>query len=95
MKITPRKNDYGHMVADCPFCDDWVYIRESTKVSPDPLRDLKRHITNQAKNEAFEWALSDGTNGANHHLEYVREHTSMQPVKPAAMKRRYDNDLTV
>lgn len=98
MKITPRKNDYGHMVADCPFCSYWAYIRESTKVSPDPLRDLKRHITNEAKNEAFTVALADTAAEVPQevkHLEYYKAHTHLQPVKPTLMKRAYDNDLTV
>lgn len=94
MKIEKRKNQYGHEVADCPFCDAWVYIRDSSKASPDPLRDLKRHITNEAKKEALEWALSDGTNGANRHLEYFRAHTSPIVVKTAS-KRQYDADMTV
>lgn len=97
MKLTPYKNQYHHQVVDCPFCKHWVYLRESTKVSPDPLRDLKRHITNQAKNEAFARALAgeDAPPSEAPHLSYYKQHTYLQPVKPTAMKRAYDADLTV
>lgn len=102
MKIKPRINEYRHQVLDCPFCDGWVYLRESTKVSPDPLRDLKRHITTQAKNEAFafylnnhlEWALAE-ENIKIPHLEYYQDHTALKAQRDGSKKRQYDNDLTL
>lgn len=99
MKIKPRINDYGHKVADCPFCDGWVYVRESTSVSPDPLRDLKRHITNQAKNEAFAIAIlkpGEPVVIERKHLDYYKDHTAVRPVQPVVVaKRQYDGDLTL
>ncbi len=93
IKVKTRKNEYDHIVADCPFCPAWVYIRPKTMISPDPLRDLKRHIVHAAKNEAFDWALSEGSNGANFHLEYVREHYAMRPIRSGTKKMQFDNDL--
>lgn len=90
--VRTYKNEYGYKVADCPFCEHWVYVRDSTKVSPDPLRDLKRHITNAAKNEAFESAIAKDTMPTPH-LDYVRDHTSVRPKVPKVEKRQYDDDL--
>jgi hypothetical protein len=91
MKVNQRKNEYGHLVADCPFCQDFVYLRANTKSSPDPLRDLKRHITNQAKNEAMEWYLA-GESIPCPHLEYLKAH-SIQKVVQVPKKRQFDGDL--
>lgn len=91
MKLTQRKNEYGHEVVDCPFCPDFIYLREETKSSPDALRDLKRHITNQAKNEALEKALRNI--GEFKHLVYYVAHTQPMMVK-IPNKRQFDNDLS-
>jgi hypothetical protein len=94
MKLQTRQNDYGHIVIDCPFCEGWVYRRAASKTSPDPARDLKRHITNAAKNEAFAWMLvQEGDRPEMPHLDYYRAHTSMQPLRTGVLKRQYDNDL--
>lgn len=90
--IQIRKNEYDHEVADCPFCDKWVYVRPTTKVSPDPLRDLKRHITNQAKNEAMEKYLRP--EASIDHLMYYVAHTKPKVV-PKPNMRMYDADLTI
>ena len=98
MTITPRINEYGHKVADCPFCPGWVYVRETSKTSPDPLRDLKRHITNQAKNEALERHLQGEDalpSDEPPHLHYYRKHTLMRPQRSGEMKRQYDADMSL
>lgn len=92
MKIKPRKNEHSHNIVDCPFCDHWTYLRAATKVSPDPLRDLKRHITNAAKNEAF--ALNLGKEIATPHLDYYKAHTVEKKIV-LKDKREYDNDMTI
>lgn len=97
MDVKARKNEYQHDVVDCPFCDYFAYVRPVTKVSPDPLRDLKRHITNQAKNEAFIQALvsplTDETNHSTPHLDYYKQHTSEPKLPPRPKARQYDEDL--
>ena len=99
MKITVRKNEYKHEVLDCPFCDGWVYLRATTKSNPDSLRDLKRHITHAAKNEASMFSLGETdptSENQTPHLDYYKEHTSVRPVVPkVAAKRQFDNDMTV
>lgn len=92
MKLTPRKNNYGHMVLDCPFCDDYVYMRESRQHQPDRTTNLKRHITNQARSEAFEAAL--GSAEEIKHLDYVKKHTEPKVIK-LIKKRQFDGDLTI
>lgn len=95
MKLTPRKNQYGHEVVDCPFCAQWIYVRDVTKISPDPLRDLKRHISNAAKSEALSVALGELIKETQApHLEYFTLHTKPK-VMPIKNKREYDNDLTI
>lgn len=93
-EIKSYNNDYGHEVADCPFCDKQIHVREATKVSPDPLRDLKRHITNQSKNEALAWNLMKNGEMDTPHLDYYKEHTSHTKVV-VSEKREYDNSLTL
>lgn len=78
------------MVVDCPFCDDFVYMRESRLHSPDRLSNLKRHITNQARNEALEQALGD--TAPMKHLEYLKAHTEPKVIK-LLHKRQFDEDL--
>lgn len=95
MKLVPRTNEYQHKVIDCPFCPKWVYVRSVSKNSPDALRDLKRHITNDAKNEAFALAIH-GEPLAVPHLDYYRMHTSEVPAVPkVSIKRAYDSDLEI
>lgn len=98
MKLISRKNEYQHNVVDCLFCAKWVYVRMTAMTSPDPLRDLKRHITNEAKNEAFAVALikNIGDAVATPHLDYYRDHTSEVPAVPkVSAKRAYDNDMSL
>lgn len=92
MKLTPRTNQYGHEVVDCPFCPDFIYLREETKGSPDALRDLKRHITSQARAEALEKCV--GNIGEFKHLMYYVEHTTPAVVK-IVNKRQFDGDLSI
>jgi len=92
MKLKPRKNDYGHLVLDCPFCDSFVYLRESRMHRPDRISNLKRHITNDAKNEAFEVAL--GSIEPTKHLDYLKAHTEPKVIK-LKHQRQFDNDLSV
>lgn len=86
MKLEKKKNSYGHEVVDCPFCADFVYVRER----PEPLRDLKRHIANQAKNEALEKCI--GSKEIVAHLDYYLAHTESKVVR-VPKKRQFDNDL--
>lgn len=91
MKIETFKNTYGYERARCPFC-----TYEASTRGKEKLMSLKRHITNAAKMEAFEWELADVESKVMRaHLDYVKEHTSMQPVKAAPVKRQFDNDLTI
>ena len=96
MNLSTRKNDYGHTVIDCPFCEGWVYLRSATPSTEDQLRDLKRHITTAAKNEAFEWMLENNvTTPPIPHLEYYRKHVSWKPQRNGTLKRQFDNDLSL
>lgn len=97
MKIEKIKTKYGYWKLQCPFCDYQAFDRPITKVSPDPLRDLKRHITNEAKNEAFFDAISpDETDDTQmRHLNYYREHTDEKPEKKTKVKRQYDSDMSL
>lgn len=97
MKLTPRKNNYGHSVIDCPFCDDFIYLRESRLHQPDRLTNLKRHITNQSRNEALELCIANSSGKLSEkgkHLEYFLAHTTDVMVK-VQKKRGYDDDLTI
>lgn len=80
------------MAIDCPFCKKMCYLRTSNKVSPDPLRDLKRHITNEAKKEALELYLNDRL--AHPHLKYYGQHAIERKVE-STPKRIYDDDMTL
>lgn len=92
MKIDIYKNEYGYDSIDCPFCNKRQYAREATKVSPDRLRDLKRHIKNQAKNEALELYCNEKTDKYPH-LNYLKEHTTAKIV--FSDSRVFDNDLQI
>lgn len=93
MKITPFKNEYGNEIINCPFCSYWCYTRKSTKISPNPLRDLLRHIHNESKKEALEIILNN--NIYFPHLDYFREHTTIAPEMKKYIKRNFDNDLVL
>ena len=92
MKIEIYKNDYGYDSVDCPFCKKRLYAREATKVSPDRLRDLKRHIKQQSKNEALTFIL-DGSKDTDliPHLNYLKAHTKAKIV--LSDSRVFDSDL--
>lgn len=81
------------MIVDCPFCDDFVYMRESRMHKEDRLSNLKRHITNQARNEALEWYLA-GESIPCPHLTYLKAHTEPKVVK-LLHKRQFDEDLKI
>lgn len=94
MELKSYKNIYGYDVVECPFCKQVQYVRDVTKSNPDSLRDLKRHITNSAKNEAFVIMVT-GDSESNLHLEYYKDHTSAVKVIKPINKRQYDNDISV
>jgi len=85
------KNNYGHEVVDCPFCSSSAYVPNGPH--PDPLRNLKRHITCQAKSEAFAHFFDSAL--PTPHLTYLKEHTKEQATTPKITKREFDNDLTL
>lgn len=93
MEIKSRKNAHNFDVADCPFCEYFAYIRPVTKASPDPLRDLKRHITNQAKNEALAHLIGDLNTMEILHFDYYKVHTQTKRIVSSVEKRQYDEDL--
>lgn len=93
MKIKSYKNQYNFEVVDCPFCGYFSYVREVTKASPDPLRDLKRHITNQAKNEAFLFHFNGPEGTPIPHLDYYKSHTTNERIILKSPKRYFDNDM--
>jgi len=89
MKIEIYKNDYGYDSVNCPFCNKRQYVRPATKVSPDRLRDLKRHIKNQAKNEALEFVCENKKDTP--HLNYLKERTKPRII--ISDSRVFDEDL--
>ena len=93
MKLEVHKNKYGYDYVNCPHCSKEVYVRVSSKTSPDALRNLKRHITNSAKDEALAVALDDKI--PTPHLTYYKEHTSDEKVVVKPAKRAYDSDLSI
>lgn len=95
MNIKPRKNKYDNWEVECPFCLKTCFYKASTATLPDPLRDLKRHITNQAKKEALEWYLSQESNGNTKHLEYYKAHTATKKVLIKTFNREYDDDFKI
>lgn len=98
MKVEKYKNKYGYEKVKCPFCQYEAHLRKVTAQSPDPLRDLKRHITNAAKNEALDWFIKStlaGTPETPPHLKYYDKHTIEKPVVTTSSKRQYDNDLSL
>ncbi len=92
MEIKAYKNQYGYDTVNCPFCPQFAYLRKVVRTNPDALADLKRHITNQAKTEAFSVAL--GLGGPTPHFNYYKEHTTDKRVV-TPQKRVFDNDLTL
>lgn len=98
MEVKIYKNDYGHDSIDCPFCGERCYARPATKVSPDRLRDLKRHILNRAKAEALDWILNDPSKQVTNremgsHLKYVKDHLREKPPQLTTGKYLWDGDL--
>lgn len=91
MEIKKRKNEYGHEVADCPFCKAWVYIRDAVPSrGQHEARDMFRHITNEAKKEALSVAIDTMKAGDAKHLAFYKENT--QPYAPRTIteaKREY------
>lgn len=90
MEIKSYINKYKWEVVKCPFCSHTTYVREVKKESPDPLRDLKRHITCKARSEALSHFLG-GVVGK--HLSYFKEHTKELPIVQRSKKRQFDDDL--
>lgn len=82
------------MKVKCPFCIYEAHVAHITKTSPDPLRDLKRHLTNAAKNEALDYCIAP-TPPLTPHLDYFRLHTSDKKVIRTLAKRVYDSDLEI
>lgn len=80
------------MVVDCPFCEDFIYMRESRLHNPDRLSNLKRHITNQARNEALEVIIGNGQ--VRKHLAYMKAHTEPKIIK-VKNGRQFDSDLSL
>lgn len=91
MEIKSYTNAHKFEVVDCPFCTRNFYVRTATKAAPDALRDLKRHITNEAKKEALDYYLL-GEPILHPHLEYYKQHTAPR-VEPVKTKRQYDEDI--
>ncbi len=92
MEIKPRKNKYDHIEVECPFCGKSCYFRAVTRTSPDQLRELKRHISNQAKAEALAYFIADNAE-AGKHLEYYKAHTAPKKILVKTENREYDEDL--
>jgi len=82
MEIKSRKNDYGHKLIDCPFCDKTCYISRGVK-------DFLRHMTNQAKNEALEVAVGGMKDDEAKHLQFYKNNTKEKEVTFVAGKRDY------
>lgn len=93
MKLEIHKNKYGYEYVNCPHCAKEVYVRVSSKTSPDALRNLKRHMTNSAKEEALAKAI--GSTEPTPHLDYYKEHTSEKKAVVKVEKREYDDDLSI
>lgn len=91
MILKAYKNAYGHKVVNCPFCSDFSYIREESKISPDELRDMKRHITFKAKDEALKKYI-DPAISPGKHLVYLQSHAKEIDVIKNT-KIQYDDDL--
>lgn len=92
MKVKSYKDRYGYTRVDCPFCGEFAYLASGHAI--DELRNLKRHITNAAKNEALAFLVGTLSPKKTPHLDYYKEHTSFRKVT-LADKRTFDNDLKV
>ena len=92
MKLKKYKNKYGHERVKCPFCSHEAYVQSTSKYQLDPLRGLKQHIKNQAKNEALEVLVEGGKN--TEHLDYFKKHTAKRKVVLTTV-RNFDDDLTI
>lgn len=89
LEIAKKKNDFGHEIIDCPFCGDFVYVRDPVPMmGREAATDLYRHIRNQAKNEALEFMLDADQAFKTPHLDFYKNNTSTErPRKPVPMKR--------
>lgn len=92
MEVKIKKTEYGYYKAECPFCGISCFYRE--REGKDPLRDLKRHFVNQAKNEALAYMISGGQ-AAGQHLEYVRQHAKENRPIVSVSKYNFDDDMKV
>lgn len=86
MELKVYTNEYGFKMADCPFCSKKIYIREGTR----KLSDLERHITTEARREAFEYALKEIKKTP--HLSYIKEHSKTVTVK-VKTTRSFDKEI--
>lgn len=93
MKIKSYKDKFGYFRVDCPFCGEFAYLASGDKT--DELRNLKRHITNAAKNEALDFVLSADEALNVPHLDYYRKHTSDRPIVRSLTKRHFDDDMKI
>ena len=94
MELTYHTNEYGHKRVRCPFCPKECFVRESTRVSPNALRNLMRHITVEAKNEALDFIDDKEMIEEYKHLNYYRDHTSPQN-EPRRASRKFDDSLSL
>jgi len=97
MEIKCFRSPYGYEKVKCPFCAKEVTVRDATKMNPDRLRDLKRHITNQASKEALYWFITPSEEQEEkriQHLAYYAKHTQPKTVV-VENKRGFDSDLTL
>lgn len=94
MKLAPYTNKYGYERVKCPFCGYEANYRKGN--GSDPFMDLKRHITNQAKNEALKWMMFSKEKMRKaqmpEHLLYYQNHTSDERVVKVEI-RAYDEDM--
>lgn len=89
INLKPYKNTYGHPRVDCPFCG------YDAKFRGPGFNDLKRHITNQAKNEALELIVAGKGEIAKYkHLEYYKKHTS-NTVTITIPMRKFDDSFKI
>lgn len=93
MKVKTYADKYGYTRVDCPFCGEFAYLAHGHRA--DELRNLKRHITNAAKNEALAFLVNDLSPKSTPHLDYYKEHTTVQREVIKTNKRGFDNDLKV
>lgn len=93
MELTYQINKYGHKMVKCPFCPRECCVREAR---PNPLCNLIRHLTVEAKTEALEACIRRKDYGFYKclHLDYYRDHTTPQ-VETRKTNRMFDDSLSV